>query len=117
MPSLLVDRFDGNMLGYLKTKRYDDTFLALMRGIGVLMGLLGTIVAPTLEQRLGSVRAGSWTIWSVEWPSLNSASSHAYLAGRSEVACLVPVVLALATQLRSDALRMPVASSVLVFGG
>jgi len=51
------------MLGYLKTKRFDDAFLALMRGLGVLTGLLGTVVAPTLEQRLGSVRAGSWSIW------------------------------------------------------
>lgn len=51
------------MLGYLKMKRYDDSFLAVMRGLGVLSGLLGTVVAPTLERRLGSVRAGSWSIW------------------------------------------------------
>lgn len=62
---ITVLSFDGNMLGYLKTKRYDDTFLAIMRGLGVLTGLLGTVVAPTLERRLGSVRAGSWSIWYV----------------------------------------------------
>jgi hypothetical protein len=26
------------MLGYLKTERYDDAFLAVMRGLGVLTG-------------------------------------------------------------------------------
>ena len=58
-------RFDGNMLGYLKTQMFDDTILAAMRGICVLTGLFGTVVAPWLEARLGSVRAGSWCIWCV----------------------------------------------------
>jgi iron-regulated transporter 1 len=58
-------RFDGNMLGYLKTQMFDDTLLATMRSICVLTGLFGTVVAPWLEARLGSVRAGSWCIWCV----------------------------------------------------
>ena len=44
---------------------FDDTILATMRSICVLTGLFGTVVAPWLEARLGSVRAGSWCIWSV----------------------------------------------------
>ncbi len=58
-------RFDGNMLGYLKTQMFDDTTLAAMRSICVLTGLFGTVVAPWLEARLGSARAGSWCIWCV----------------------------------------------------
>ena len=58
-------RFDGNMLGYLKTQMFDDTILAAMRSTCVLTGLFGTVVAPWLEARLGSVRAGSWCIWCV----------------------------------------------------
>jgi iron-regulated transporter 1 len=62
---ILFCRFDGNMLGYLKTQMFDDTSLATMRSICVLTGLFGTVVAPWLEARLGSVRAGSWSIWYV----------------------------------------------------
>ncbi|CEQ41462.1 SPOSA6832_03178, partial [Sporobolomyces salmonicolor] len=56
-------RFDGSMLAYLKAHDYSDAFVAGMRGIGVVTGLMGTIVMPMLEKRIGLVRAGSWSIW------------------------------------------------------
>ncbi|KAJ7598880.1 Ferroporti-1 [Mycena floridula] len=72
---LTVLSFDGIMLGYLKTVRYsDDVFLAEMRALCVVTGLLGTMFALPLERKLGSVRAGNWSIWSM-------------------VICLFPVVL------------------------
>lgn len=70
-----------------------------MRGSGVLTGLLGMVVAPTLERRLGSARAGSWSIW-------------------SEVAFLILAVLVFAYQIHySGTTRIPAASSILLYGG
>ncbi|CAG7852379.1 SubName: Full=Related to ferroportin 1 {ECO:0000313/EMBL:CCA68615.1} [Serendipita indica DSM 11827] len=95
---ITVLSFDGNMLGYLKTKKFEDSFLAAMRSLGVITGLLGTLVAPALETRLGSARAGSWSIW-------------------SEAICLVPVTFAFAQQLRKNEKTLPSVSSALIFGG
>lgn len=50
------------MLAYLKSHRYDDAFVAGMRGVGVVTGLLGTLAMPLLEKRVGLVRAGTWSI-------------------------------------------------------
>ncbi|KAI0682075.1 polyketide synthase [Cytidiella melzeri] len=62
---LTVLSFDGIMVGYLKTISYSDDFIAEMRGLCVITGLLGTALALPLEQKIGSVRAGSWSIWSM----------------------------------------------------
>ncbi|KAF7312600.1 Solute carrier family 40 protein [Mycena indigotica] len=62
---LTVLSFDGTMLGYLKTLDYSDDFLAEMRGLCVITGLVGTVVTVPLESRIGSARAGSWSIWSM----------------------------------------------------
>lgn len=51
------------MLSYLKTLSFKDDFLAEMRGLCVLTGLLGTMLAMPLERKVGSVRAGNWSIW------------------------------------------------------
>lgn len=51
------------MLGYLKWLGYSDAFLATMRGINVITGLLGTVAAPLLERKIGSARGGGWSIW------------------------------------------------------
>lgn len=51
------------MLAYLKAHDYSDGFVAGMRGVGVVTGLLGTVAMPVLERRIGLVRAGSWSIW------------------------------------------------------
>ncbi|KAJ7157945.1 Ferroporti-1 [Mycena crocata] len=70
---LTVLSFEGTMLGYLKTLDFRDDFLAEMRGLCVVTGLIGTLVTVPLEKKLGSARAGSWSIWSM-------------------VACLLPVM-------------------------
>ncbi|KAJ7069263.1 Ferroporti-1 [Mycena amicta] len=62
---LTVLSFEGTMLGYLKTLDFRDDFLAEMRGLCVLTGLIGTVVTVPLENKLGSARAGSWSIWSM----------------------------------------------------
>ncbi|GAA6061409.1 hypothetical protein JCM10212_004467 [Sporobolomyces blumeae] len=60
---LTVLSFDGSMLAYLKAHDYSDAFVAGMRGVGVVTGLIGTVVMPVLENRIGLVRAGSWSVW------------------------------------------------------
>ncbi|KAJ7217326.1 Ferroporti-1 [Mycena pura] len=60
-----VFSFEGTMLGYLKTLNFRDDFLAEMRGLCVITGLIGTVVTVPLENKLGSARAGSWSIWSM----------------------------------------------------
>ncbi|KAJ7136675.1 Ferroporti-1 [Mycena epipterygia] len=62
---LTVLSFEGTMLGYLKTLDFRDDFLAGMRGLCVITGLIGTLVTVPLEAKLGSARAGSWSIWSM----------------------------------------------------
>ncbi|KAJ7509570.1 Ferroporti-1 [Mycena galericulata] len=62
---LTVLSFEGTMLGYLKTLDFRDDFLAEMRGLCVVTGLMGTLVTVPLEHKLGSARAGSWSIWSM----------------------------------------------------
>lgn len=54
--------FDGAMLSYLKTHIYSDLFLAGMRGVGVITGLMGTVVMPILEKKVGIVRTGTYSI-------------------------------------------------------
>lgn len=53
------------MLSYLKTHAFSDAFIAGMRGVCVVAGLIGTFMMPLLERYLGLVRAGSWSIWYV----------------------------------------------------
>lgn len=60
---LTVLSFDGTMLSYLKAHAYSDTFLAGIRGVNVVAGLLGTVAMPLMERKLGLIRAGNWSIW------------------------------------------------------
>ncbi|KAJ7648655.1 Ferroporti-1 [Mycena polygramma] len=90
---LTVLSFDGTMLGYLKTLDFRDDFLAEMRGICVITGLIGTVVTVPLETKLGSARAGSWSIWSM-------------------VICLLPVMASFYIFGPRDTL-----GAVLLFGG
>ncbi|KAI0764130.1 Ferroporti-1 [Irpex lacteus] len=62
---LTVLSFDGIMVGYLKTLSYSDDFIAEMRGVCVITGLIGTTLALPLEKKIGPVRAGNWSIWSM----------------------------------------------------
>lgn len=58
--------FDGIMLSYLKAQRsFSDAFIAGMRGVCVITGLIGTVVMPFSEKRIGLVRAGAWSLWYV----------------------------------------------------
>ncbi|KAG8963024.1 hypothetical protein FRC03_003520 [Tulasnella sp. 419] len=95
---LTVLSFDGTMLGFLKTRSYSDAFLAEMRGLGVIMGLLGTLAASPLEARIGSIRAGNWSIW-------------------SEVICLVPVLISFYIMRPTETDRGPFWVGILLFGG
>lgn len=49
-------RFDGTLLSYLLSHDYSDIFLASMRGLCVITGLLGTVAMPYLEKRIGVIR-------------------------------------------------------------
>ncbi|GAA5851103.1 hypothetical protein JCM8547_004133 [Rhodosporidiobolus lusitaniae] len=61
---LTVLSFEASMLAYLKAHGYADSFVAGMRGVGVVTGLGGTLLMPVLEKRIGLVRAGTWSIFS-----------------------------------------------------
>ncbi|KAI9057750.1 hypothetical protein FKP32DRAFT_1583054 [Trametes sanguinea] len=95
---LTVLSFDGTMLSYLKALAYSDPFLAGMRGLNVVAGLMGTLAMPFLEKRLGLVRAGNWSIW-------------------SEVICLLPVLITFYVGAPSDGTRGPTWNAALLFGG
>lgn len=94
---LTVLSFDGTMLSWLKTKQFSDPFIAGQRAICVVTGLLGTILMPWLEKKLGLVRAGAWSIC-------------------SELLCLAPAIAAfyVSNQLTS---RGPAWVEALLFGG
>lgn len=51
------------MVGYLKTLSFSDDLIAEMRGLCVVTGLIGTTLASPLENKIGTVRAGNWSIW------------------------------------------------------
>jgi iron-regulated transporter 1 len=59
---LTVLSFDGTLIAYLKERDFKDAFIAGQRGICVVTGLLGTIIMPWLEKRIGLVRTGAWAI-------------------------------------------------------
>ncbi|KAI0828881.1 Ferroporti-1 [Trametes gibbosa] len=95
---MTVLSFDGTMLSYLKAHTYSDAFLAGIRGLNVLAGLLGTLAMPLMERKLGLVRAGNWSIW-------------------SEVLCLLPVLIAFFVGAPSDGSQGPAWNATLLFGG
>jgi len=55
--------FDGSMISWLKTNTYSDDLISGMRAIAVCTGLVGTVVMPMLEKRIGLARAANWSIW------------------------------------------------------
>lgn len=78
---LTVLSFDGTMLSYLKAQAYSDPFLAGIRAINVVAGLLGTLAMPILERRLGLVRAGNWSIWYTSFSMKSKKSADTNLPG------------------------------------
>ncbi|GAA5945807.1 hypothetical protein JCM10213_002736 [Rhodosporidiobolus nylandii] len=95
---LTVLSFEGSMLAYLKSHSYADSYVAGMRGIGVVTGLMGTILMPVLEKQIGLVRAGSWSII-------------------SEVVTLVPALLAFFVGAPPDGKQGPAYNDALLFTG
>lgn len=51
------------MLIHILAGTHSDAFIAGMRGVCVVAGLLGTIVSPYLSNKIGLVRTGSWSLW------------------------------------------------------
>lgn len=103
--------YDGTFIAYVKAARgWDDAFIAIMRvsspnssrtdnqGVCVLTGLLGTVVMPALESRIGLERAGAWSIW-------------------FEAACLLPTVVSFFLGSGKYGQHGPTWNSLLLFGG
>ncbi|SPC67288.1 related to ferroportin 1 [Ustilago sp. UG-2017b] len=56
--------FDPTFIAYLKSEvLYSDAFIAGMRAVGVVTGLIGTFIMPILEKKIGLVRTGSYSIF------------------------------------------------------
>ncbi|KAK0203400.1 iron transporter [Desarmillaria ectypa] len=96
---LTVLSFDGTFLSYLKAARdWNDPFIAGMRAICTVTGLIGTILLPRVERKIGLIRSGAWSIW-------------------SEVITLVPTVLALYIGVPNGIGHGPVYNNAMLFGG
>ncbi|OWZ66836.1 hypothetical protein AYX14_00563 [Cryptococcus neoformans] len=91
--------YDGTFISYLKAARgWNDTFIALMRGLCVITGLVGTWVMPRLEKKIGLERAGAWSIW-------------------FEICCLFPVSISFFAGAGKYGEHGPVWNSLVLFGG
>ncbi|SPO23504.1 related to ferroportin 1 [Ustilago trichophora] len=56
--------FDPTFIAYLKSETlYSDAFIAGMRAVGVVTGLIGTFVMPVMEKKIGLVRTGSYSLF------------------------------------------------------
>ncbi|CDS82428.1 related to ferroportin 1 [Sporisorium scitamineum] len=56
--------FDPTFIAYLKSETlYSDAFIAGMRAVGVVTGLIGTFIMPVMEKRIGLVRTGSYSLF------------------------------------------------------
>ncbi len=62
--------FDPTFIAYLKSETlYSDAFIAGMRAVGVVTGLIGTFLMPVMEKRIGLVRTGSYSLFAEVIPS------------------------------------------------
>lgn len=90
--------FDGIMISYLKTElMFSDGFIAAMRALSVVTGLIGTLVMPRLGARMGLVRAGAWSIWYVRLSLRQSCflitipkGSRSFVLFPSSYPCILP---------------------------
>lgn len=56
--------FDPTFIAYLKSETlYSDAFIAGMRAVGVVTGLMGTFAMPLMENKIGLVRTGSYSLF------------------------------------------------------
>ncbi|KAK0458031.1 iron transporter [Desarmillaria tabescens] len=76
----------------------DSPFIAGMRAICTVTGLIGTILLPHVERKIGLIRCGAWSIW-------------------SEVVTLVPTVLALYIGVPKGIGHGPAYNNAMLFGG
>ncbi|KAL7420286.1 hypothetical protein Q5752_005255 [Cryptotrichosporon argae] len=95
--------YDGIFIAYIQSSQaHQEAFIGIMRSLCVVTGLLGTVLMPFLEARLGLVRAAAWSLW-------------------SELVCLVFPVLALfsasAAARATYSAAWPVPTRVALFGG
>jgi iron-regulated transporter 1 len=57
--------FDSTFIGYLKSETtYSNAFIAGMKSVCVVTGLMGTSLSPFLTEKIGLTRTGSWSLWS-----------------------------------------------------
>ncbi|KAJ1547601.1 hypothetical protein HK096_002177, partial [Nowakowskiella sp. JEL0078] len=68
--------FSGVMIAFLLTKGFNVAWVAITRGLAVVAGLLGTVLAPIAIKKIGLARSGSWAVW-------------------TQTMCLIPAVIAL----------------------
>lgn len=68
--------FDPTFIAYLKSETlYSDAFIAGMRAVGVLTGLIGTFIMPILENKIGLVRTGSYSLFAEMIPLIPAVIS------------------------------------------
>jgi iron-regulated transporter 1 len=104
------------MISYLKAERsFSDAFIAGMRGVCVISGLIGTVAMPWLEKRLGLARAGAWSLWYVRNEAYFICTYS--IDNRSQILSLVPVVVSLYVGLGNCGTHGPSWNAVMLFGG
>lgn len=115
---LTVLSFDGSFLAWTKSHQYSDAFVAGMRGVGVVTGLLGTLAMPLLEKKIALVRAGTWSILCVlAIPSQPAKYSDLFFVSSLEVVTLVPAVLAFFVKPPAERKRGSASTDALLFTG
>lgn len=89
-----------------------------MRALCTFTGLVGTVLLPFAERRVGLIRTGAWSIWfdlgaHVYFFLAKEALSYA----RLEVVTLVPTVLALYVGAPKTITHGPTYNNIMLFGG
>jgi iron-regulated transporter 1 len=51
------------MIGYLQSRGFTASSIALLKGICTVSELLGTVLMPILSRYVGLVRSGAWSVW------------------------------------------------------
>lgn len=68
--------FDPTFIAYLKSETlYSDAFIAGMRAVGVVTGLIGTFLMPVMQKRIGLVRTGSYSLFAELFPLIPAVVS------------------------------------------
>ncbi|KAK4703100.1 solute carrier family 40 (iron-regulated transporter), member 1, partial [Phenoliferia sp. Uapishka_3] len=94
---LTVLSFDGTMISWLRSHQFSDAFVAGMRGVCVVTGLMGTVAMPWMERRIG----------------VNLTSFH----DRFEVVTLLPVLLSFFVGAAKEGQRSSPWNAAMLFTG